>query len=322
MALQSPPPRLVEGGRVVAFGAFAGAVLDPNLSDHRPWGPLSALRLKRWQHLAVVHPEFALTLAVVDVGFLRLGWVQVIDRADGRRFAVEQKAPWLDARVAQHLRDDRSWVRTAALRLELHSHLDADRHLVEVEAGSLSARLHCHADGATPLEVCLPLGRGRAMWSHKVPLPVSGSVAWGDRRWSLDPAHTTGLFDIHQAHYPHHTWWHWGTFAGVDDAGRRIGVNLTRNVVPDPAFHENALWVDGALSLLEPPTFALDAEPWRARGPEVDLAFTGHGERGEAVNAGLIVSRFRQRYGTWDGRVRDHVVRGAWGLAEDHTSAW
>ena len=322
MSLRAPPPRLVEDGRIVAFGMFAGAVPDPNLADHRPWGPASGLRLKRWQHLAVVHPEVALTFAVVDVGYLRLGWVQVIDRATGARFQVERKAPWLDVRVAPQLRDDRSWLRSRGLRVEIHSHLDAQRHAIELDAGSVSARLACHADAATPLEVCLPVGRGRALWSHKVPLPVSGTLAWGDRRWTFDPAVTTGIFDIHQAHYPHRTWWKWGTFAGSDDRGRRIGVNLTRNVVEDPALHENAVWIDGALSLLPPPTFAVDAEPWTATAEGVDLRFTGVGERWEALNAGLLVSRFRQRYGGWTGQVRGIAVRDAWGLAEDHTSAW
>jgi hypothetical protein len=322
MNLQRPPPRLVEDGRVVAFGMFAGAVPDPNLADHRPWGPASGLRLKRWQHLAVIHPEVALTFAVVDVGYLRLGWAQVVDRIGGERHQVERKSPWLDVRVAPRLGDDRSWLRSAGLRIELHSHLDAQRHTVELDAGPTSARLHCHADAATPLEVCLPVGRGRALWSHKVPLPVSGTLAWGDRRWSFDPAITTGIFDIHQAHYPRRTWWKWGTFAGVDPQGRRIGVNLTRNVVEDDAFHENALWVDGALSLLPPPAFAVEADPWTARGDGVDVRFAGHGERRESLNAGLLVSRFRQRYGLWDGSVGGHDLRGCWGLAEDHTSVW
>jgi hypothetical protein len=322
MPLTPPPPRLVEGGRVLTFGMFAGAVPDPNVQDHRPWGPASGLRLKQWQHLAVVHPEVALTFAVVDVGFLRLGWAQVIDRVSGERVQVERKSPWLDVHVARQLRDDRSWLRSRGLAIELHSHLDGGRHTAEVETDQVSARLSCHADAATPLEVCLPVGRGRAMWSHKVPLPVAGSLSWGERRWTLDPSVTTCIFDIHKAHYPHRTWWRWGTFVGFDDGGRRIGVNLTRNVVEDPALHENVVWVDGAPALLEPPTFAVDAEPWTARGPGVDLRFTGHGERVEALNAGLLVSRFRQRFGAWDGSVAGHAARGWWGLAEDHTSAW
>lgn len=317
----APPARLVENGVVTGFGMFGGAIGDVNLEELRPRGPLSPLRFKQWQHVAIVHPEVALTFAVVDVGYLKLGWAQAIDRASGQCVHHERKSPFLDVRIARSLFDEHTWLRSRGLRVELHNHLDAGCHRVEVEGQGVHAELTCLAE-ATPLVVCLPLGRGRAMYSHKVPLPVEGHVRVAGRDIALDPSVTTAIFDIHKAHYPHRTWWKWGTFAGT--AGDlRIAVNLTSNVVPDPAFHENALWVDGELSVLPSPAWEMrDTDPWRAIGDGYRLEFTGDGERWENLDVGLIRSKFRQRYGRWSGEVAGHALDGAWGLAEDHHSAW
>lgn len=303
------------------LGMFAGPVADVNLAELRPRGALSRLRLKQWQHLAIVHPEIALTFAVVDVGYLKLGWVQAIDRRAGVRVEHRVQAPWLDVGIARALFDERTWLRTAGVRIQIHNHLDAGVHRVRVRAPRLEADLTCLAEVA-PLVVNLPLGRGRSMYSHKVPLPVRGRIRWAGHEVELDPSVTTGLFDIHKAHYPHHTWWRWGTFAGTTDDGRRIAVNLTRNVVTDARFHENCVWVDGKPQLLPAFRWEMDVDPWRAVGQGIDLRFHGHGERWENLDVGLVRSRFRQRYGVWEGEVAGHRVKGAWGLAEDHHSRW
>jgi hypothetical protein len=320
--LLPPPPNLVRDGQVAVWGSFAGVIPAPDLEAARPWGPLSGLRLKRWYHAALVHPEVGMTFAFVDAGYQRLAWVQVVDRATGRAVEVARQAPWLDVHVAPALGDDRSHVRASGLRIDWWAHLAAGRHRVDLRAGDVVGFLHLHADRATPLEVVLPLGRGRAMWSHKVPLPAEGTLAWGGRTFTLDPEHTTVILDLHKAHYPHHTWWKWATFAGRDAAGRRIAANFTDNVAVGREQHENALWVDGVLSQLAPPAFHQGADPWRVDGEGTRLAFAAGGERREDLNLGVVRSSFRQRHGVWSGAVAGHEVPGAWGLAEDHTSAW
>ncbi len=104
-----------------------------------------------------------------------------------------------------------------------------------------------------------------------------------------------------------------------------LGMNLTRNVVTDPAYHENALWEDDRLSLLAAARFDFsDDQAWRVGTVDdrVDLTFTALGERREDIRAGVIASVFRQRYGTFAGRVGDRRVDGAFGLVEDHASTW
>lgn len=329
--LQPAPPRLLQPDGSLLTGMWAGPLGDVDLLDAHPPGlpgPLARLRLKRWQHICVVHEDVALTFAVVDARFLKLGWVQVIDRATGERLEHHVQSPALDVRLARALHDDRCHLRSRKLRIELHNFLAGGRHHALIDAtqrgrDAVHADITLHADW-TPLVVNLPLPDGATMYSHKVVLPVSGRIRVGERALDCDPASTFAIIDVHQAHYPRQTWWKWATFVGRS-GDHAVGVNLTRNVVVGDELHENALWVDGELQPLSPARFDLPAEgPWTMGTADgsVDLRFEAQGERREDIRALVIESVFRQKFGRFSGRVLDHEIEGAFGLVEDHRSTW
>ncbi len=329
--LTSPPRRLLADNKTVGrFGMYDGPIEDVDLVEARiPGRPglLGRLRLKRWQHMCIVHPDAVLTFAVVDAGFLRLGWARFVDRVTGESFEHGCKSPFLDMAIARSLLDDRTSLHTRGLSIDIHNELNAARHVVSVDANGsapkIGAALTVHADW-TPLVVNLPLGRGRSMYSHKAVLPVSGSFEAGGQRYDCQPAECFAILDIHKAHYPRHTFWNWATLVGRSGE-RAIGLNLTRNVVVDDSFHENGVWVDGELSLLGAARFDFSNEDrWTVGTADgrVELSFQAQGERREDLNLGVIVSKFRQRFGSFSGRIGDHELDSAYGLMEDHTSVW
>jgi hypothetical protein len=335
-ALPPAPARVLDDG-VPAFGKYSGAFGDVDLAEAKlvGWpGRRSRWRFKQWEHWLVVHPEVALSLAVVDVAFTRLLWVQAIDRRTGERWEHRREGFLVSARIARALHDAHTRGEGGGLTIAIHNHLAIGEHRLHVRAESrgipaIDVDLHA-ACGPTvaPLSVVLPVGRGRAMVSHKVPLPVRGTVRVGERRFDFDPAVCTAVLDVHKAHYPHRTFWTWATAVGRDAAGRRVAFNLTRNVVPDDAPNENATWVDGQLGDLGPATFTTDADPWTAGTADgaVALTFAAQGERREDLNYGLIVSRFRQRFGVFTGTLRHAGAEirlvDAFGLFEDHVARW
>ena len=333
MTLPPAPERLLgPDGSVAAFGMWSGALKDVDLADARVKGRpgvLGRFRLKRWQHVAVVHPDAALTFAIVDAGFLRIGWVQGIDRKTGEVFEHHFQSPFLDVQLSRSLWDERCVLNTGRGTIEIHNDLDHGRHGVRIELEAhrdlpaVQAELEIPAT-STSLVVNLPVGRGRSMYSHKVVHPAEGSFRFGERAYTCSLADTGAIFDVHKAHYPRKTWWNWATFVGRS-GDRVVGLNLTKNVVTDPAMHENAVWVDGELSLLGPARFSLPADgPW-TMGTEdgsVELAFEPEGARGENIRAVVVESVFAQKYGRFSGRIGDIVLDEAWGLVEDHHSTW
>jgi hypothetical protein len=329
------PTDLVDAQGVPQFGMFRSPFRRVNLYDARVsgWpGPLARLRCKAWQHVAVVTPEIALTLAIVDAGYLSTAWVQHIDRASGTRVEVHrQGAVW--TRLSDGLWDEVSRARSPGLSVLVHNHLEVGAHRIRIDAttsaGPLSVRLHCHAlpEISQPWVVCLPVGRGRAMYSHKAAHPVEGSIVLNGRQVEVRQESAAAIFDIHKAHYPRETWWNWATFFGVGPAGR-LAANFTANVVVDPSLHENVAWHEGRATPLAAPTFDFeDEDRWTVCCEAgTNLVFRPQGERREDLSTGVLMSRFRQRYGTFsgvlavDGRLME--VGDSFGLMEDHRARW
>lgn len=118
LELRPPPPLLVDAAGRVVHGIFDGPCPRANLEDARlAWRgltlppALARLRLKRWHHLALILPGAYLGVAVVDLGFLRLAWCLVVDRARGDAREHRRLGPALDVHVATELWRERSWAR-------------------------------------------------------------------------------------------------------------------------------------------------------------------------------------------------------------------
>ena len=304
-------------------------------------GSYTRMRLKEWQHFCLLLPELMLGFAVVDAKFLRTSWIHVVDRRRGTHFEHARKGPILDVQLASALWDERTACHARDYDIEVHNHLDGGEHGIRIHVNGapgkpdVQAELRCvhDLDAIQPLVVVLPVGGGQGMYSHKVPLPLEGSVFVGGEEHVADPAGSLAILDIHKAYYPHRTFWNWATFAGHLADGRPVGLNLTRNVNEDDGrFNENAVWLDGRLHHLGPARFEFDDRdllaPWRLRTTDgaADLTFDPRGERAEDINLGLVRSSFHQPYGTFSGALQlpgeTVQIDDLWGVCEDHHASW
>lgn len=350
--LRPAPTALVNADGTVAFGVYNGPPRRVGLEDAR-WtaggmsvpARLRSLRLKRWHHMLLVHPDVLITAAFVDAVYTKLSWVQVVDLKTGESFEHHHQSPRLNVRLPDALFDDRGHCIRPGYRIDVRDHLDAGRHTWRFDIAqrpklpSVSGELQLlhplrGPRAVQPLVVALPLGDGRAMYSHKVPLAVEGRLQVGDRTIDVSPDTCTAVLDIHQAHYPRHTWWRWATLACLDADGRRIAVNLTENIVRSSTLSENAIWCDGTVEHVGAALFHREADSatgvsrWRvgSKDSAVQLEFEPLGARSENLNLGVVASRFKQNYGRFHGTVRiagvDTRIDGAYGLLEDHDSKW
>jgi hypothetical protein len=342
--LLETPYRAVVNGQV-QFGRFAWPFRELNLLDAKCGiprvGGLRRFRIKEWEHWAVVHPDWYLSVAIVDVGFLVTSWLHLFDRRNRKAFEhVRKLPPWM-FRAPANLWDHSGEVKTRGYRVFVHNHLDRQLHRLQIEVsgqGSLpavSGNLLFNEDPARtqPLVVMLPLGPNRPMFSHKSACPASGVLEIGGEKVEFTPDRDVGLLDYHRAYYPRNTFWRWATFATIDTTGNLLGVNLTHNVIKDDAqFNENCIWYGNSITLLGAARFDIPKDPmqqWRIRTEDgaVNLELTPQGLRHERVNLGFARTAYNQPYGLYSGILVDsggrrHTVEKAFGVAEDHVATW
>lgn len=342
--LQVPSERAVLGGKA-QFGRYGQPFRDLNLLEADCGIPrllgLRQLRLKQWVHIAVIHHEWYLSLALVDLGFLGTSWLHLFDRRTGQAFEHSRKLPPGRFRAPENVWDHSGKIEARGYRVSAHNHLDKQVHRFEIDVkakGPLPAvagTVVLHEDPARtqPLVVLLPLGQNRPMFSQKSACPVSGALDVAGEKIEFAPDRHVGLLDYHKAYYPRSTFWRWATFATIDANGSLLGVNLTHNVIRDDTrFNENCIWHGNRLSLVGAARFEIPKDrmqPWTVRTEDgaVDLELVPQGRRRERVNLGLVKSAYDQPYGLYSGTMIDtegvrHTVDKAFGLAEDHVSIW
>lgn len=345
---QRRPPSAIVTDDSVQFGVFNAPFSRVNIENarvrslgvHLP-GPLSKFRLKEWQHFGVITPDLFLSFAIVDAKFMQKSWCHVVDRRTGEHFEHTRQSPLLRVGISRELFNEETVAHSPAYSIEVDNRLEEGFHRIRIEVAGMGRRpavhaaLTCHHDlsAISPLVVVLPVGRGRGMYSHKVPLPVEGTIRIGGTPHEVAAETGLALLDIHKAHYPRHTFWNWATCAGHDSQGRVVAMNLTKNVNDDDErFNENGLWVDGELTHLGAARFDIDKarlmDPWHLTTTDgrMDLIFTPQGERCEDIRLGLVRSSFHQPYGTFRGRIatddEEILFEDFFGVCEDHLATW
>ena len=343
--MQETPARMVEHGRISAFGHFrrpftCNNILEADLFGLGTLGSklLNPLRLKDWQHVAVFGPDFLFTFVIVNTGYLSSSFCYFVDRQSGERFEYQREASPGVAKLARELWADQCHFRRPGYRIEIDNALQQNRHQARIAIAAdasvprLDAELTLLADleRYQPLEVVLRLAPNRPAYSHKMACPAAGRIQLGERTIELDPATCLALIDVHKAYYPYRMAWRWASCAGYDAQGRVVGLNLTHNVIKDDTENnENGLWVGDQLSLFGAARFTFDERnllaPWRIETEDgrVALTFSPQGERAGRINALLIASDYHQPYGTFFGHATDaagvtHPINDFFGVTECH----
>jgi hypothetical protein len=260
-----------------------------------PPDPMPLLRngrlRKRWRYIGVYGAEVMLCAAKVEVGPLPQSFWAVWDREERRRWAHTRNLPG--------------------------GQVEMDGPLVRLDAGEVRAELRFGAGEAIE-SVCASGDDGYAWTRKRAGVEVSGRVEAGGSSWPIDGA--DGVEDISAGYHRRHTDWMWSAGVGEDSGGRAIAWNLVTGINDPPRGSERAIWVDGTPTEPEPVRFeGLEAIGF-ADGSR--LHFTAESERARDDNLLLVRSRYRHRFGSFEGALPGIELRRGFGVMEEHSAVW
>jgi hypothetical protein len=323
-------------------GTYRGALRSCDLSALRPSPLARVVREKRWVYVTFVKAPWMISLAVVDLGYAQTVFGFAHHEARGL-VADMRSAPGLPglSRVRQdgvHRIDAR--LRGARERVTIRER--RDEGVLEVRATTRQMELRASLDlraAAPVLTAIAPIRGGIVDVTEKQVLaPVRGAALVGGERVDLDGG--LGGFDFTVGLLARETRWNWAFLMGSTDAGEPVALNLVEGFVGAP---ECALFGPSSLHALSEGRFTLPAarregeslgdrarhlEPWQVRtaGGECDLVFTPSAVHDEALDLGLVRSRFVQPIGSFAGTIRrgEETLRisHALGVVEDQDVRW
>jgi len=143
------------------------------------------------------------------------------------------------------------------------------------------------------------------------------------------------------------TVWYWVAIAFTAPNGKRIGINLSHGVYPDPNDStrgdlENGIWIEGKLHAIES-KLHVQGRPgegevvagrswrcWTEDGDDtsrtIDLTYMRHGAVDSQMNLGLLSGNLIHTFGIWNGWVlvdgEKIELTNVVGILEDHHALW
>jgi len=338
------PHALIDAGGKPAFGIYYRPLTSINLGDfdYRRVAPFplslsaraSRAAIKRWQYMGLASSAVVAGMAVVDIGYARTAFVYAYTRGDrqlheysyidlGRRRTRLSESSL--AGVSEYVAGQR--------RIRMDNRLERGPRQAEVRVpGALRIEVVTDERAFTPLCAVTRDGLHGYNYCHKAAgFPISGFVEVSGKRLEFDGQDAFGTLDWTAGCLGRNTSWNWASGGGLLEDGRRLGINFASGV-NDRGFTENVFWVDGRPVKVDVVDFDYDRDamltrPWRIRSNDgkADLSFRADSERAENIHLGLLVSRFHQPFGRFEGRLEiDGVMQdvGLYGMVEEHQSRW
>jgi hypothetical protein len=148
-------------------------------------------------------------------------------------------------------------------------------------------------------------------------VPVEGTVEVPGRRWQVSGR---GVDDESAGHHERETSWRWSAGVGSAADGRAVAWNLVEGINDPPRESERAIWIDGEPA--EPPPSHFDKPDEIAVDGGRSLHFTAESEHTHDDNYLLIRSRYRHRFGRFEGTLGDVELASGLGVMEEHDARW
>jgi hypothetical protein len=323
------------------FGIYREPLTSLNLDDFRPYGAkdgassaksrILKYRIKRWEYLGICNSDIIFGIAVVRLGYMCNLFAYLFDRRSARISEYNIITPGGGAAIFEgtSLTGEITFEsgKTALRMTSGPETITVEGSIKEELSVSLSFRKY-----REPLVCLTRVGLKGFNYTHKeAGIPVRGTIRHKGVSWDIQEEQSFGVRDYTLGFLARQTFWNWASGGGMDKEGNRIGFNLVQGV-NETGFTENVFWVNGRLVKTDVVDFRYDdldlLKPWHIESNDgrVRLRFLPAGRRSADIHAGLIVSKFHQPFGRFEGTLRDGdricELQNVSGFTEEHYAKW
>ncbi|MEW6185046.1 MAG: DUF2804 domain-containing protein [Thermodesulfobacteriota bacterium] len=323
------------------FGLYPQPLERLNLEDFRPYGienpgPLNKrwvlnYRIKRWEYLGLCNNDLIFGLAVIRLGYMCNLFAYLFERQGGRLSEHNILTP---GGGAARFGGNSVSGEIVFQKGETKVRMVSDPETIRVE-GTIKGGLLLDLSFRKleePLISLTRVGLKGFNYTHKeAGLPVKGKINHPRGTWDIKEDQSFGVRDYTLGYLARQTFWNWASGGGRDREGNRVGFNLVQGV-NETGFTENAFWINGRRIKVDVVDFRYDdrdlMKPWEIESNDgrVRLRFLPQGCRSARTNTGLVVSKFHQPFGRFDGTLKEgdrtYTFQEVFGFTEEHYAKW
>ena len=245
-------------------------------------------RIKEWESFSAQDDNFMLEAFFCNLKLYRIAQILLYDKKNDKKFVFKKIMPGTGWQLPHSLANASVESHSSHFYFRIHSWLDADtiKLDINIEASRRRPSLTVHlaynisSQDVSPMAVSLGITERRSMYAYKALAPVRGDIVFEGRHVSLKQDACSGFFCDYKGFFPYRMQTTVCSATGFDEENKRFGFHIAENQTREKnKNNENALWVNGQLTLLPPVLITMpngqEAE-WVIQDVEgmVDLTFT------------------------------------------------
>ena len=283
----------VENGNPV-IGTWSGAFEKVNLLEIRkPYDfPMPRwakdCRIKEWQSFNVNNEFYLLEALFCNVKLYRIAQVIVYDKKNNEKYIYRRIKPGTGWQLPISLANSSVDSHSSRFFFRIHSWLDADtiKLDINIEKHRKQPPLTVHLaynikrQNVNPIAVSLGFTQKRIMYAYKAVAPVHGDMVFAGKHINMTNETCCGVFCDYKGYFPYRMHTTICCTTGCSEENRRFGFHIAENQTREKnKNNENALWVNGKLTLLPPVLITMPNgtdDKWVIQDVEgmIDLTFT------------------------------------------------
>jgi len=287
----SPIASPVKDGKPV-FGTWNKAFEKTDLLEiRRPfrypyprW--LKNCRNKEWQCFTVQNDSCLLEALFCDVKFYQMVQVLLYDKENKKKYVFKKIKPFSGWHLPNSLSNSYVDSNSPNFFFRIHNWLDADTVKLDINIESRkNPPLTIHLDynisqNILPMAVSLSFSERRSMYAFKAFAPVQGSMVFDYNHINFNKDTCSGFLCDYKGFFPYNMKMTMCNAIGFNEEKESFGFHIAENQTKETnKNNENALWVNGKLTLLPPVLITMPDGPesnWIIQDVEgmVDLTFT------------------------------------------------
>jgi len=301
----------------IPFGLYSRPVADISTTH---WQSLRRGKRKTWMYAGAFSSRYYVGFAIADAGIVATAFAYIFDAQTGMFVEEKTTVPFGFSSAF-----DPDLKTTWNLKKFSITH-EGDKLICTYHGKRLQLKMTVVENGKGSSTIA-PAGDRPFHYTYKNLLLLTQVEATVDGQDIKFDGNIGGI-DFSKGYPPRHTFWNWASMNAVTESSLEFGVNLVADFNNSI---ENALWVNGEVSQLSQATFSYgrpaEKSNWQVATLDgtLSMEFKPLGMRGEDINAGFMMSRFKQPFGVFTGTVRldgqNHKFTG-YGVVEEHFAKW
>lgn len=317
MLTKAPESFAAFANAAIPFGLYAGPIANMNTTA---WSGQRRSQRKAWIYCGAFSGRYYVGFAIADAGIVATAFAYVFDAQTGAYVEEKVTAPF---GFGSDFDPD---MKTTWTLKKFSITPDGNKYIYAYAGKRIRLKMTVTENGKGSTTIA-PAGDRPFHHTYKnllLPTEVEATVDGEEIKFSGN----IGGLDFSKGYPPRHTFWNWASMNAVTESGIEFGVNLVGDFNNSI---ENALWVNGEVRQLSQATFSygrpVEKSDWHITTLDDTLSmdFKPLGMRSEDTNAILMMSRFKQPFGTFSGTLRlngtDHKFTG-YGVVEEHFAKW